>query len=49
MTPDELKGRVPIVRGSLVIESAGADFRNPLLGESVVALSGGTSGLRHRP
>ena len=44
VTPDELKGRVPIVRGSLVIESAGADFRNPLLGESVVALSGGTSG-----
>ena len=44
VTPDELKGHVPIVRGSLVVEPADADFRNPHLGESVVALSGGTSG-----
>jgi phenylacetate-coenzyme A ligase PaaK-like adenylate-forming protein len=44
VTPDELKGRVPIVRGSLVIEPGAADFRNPQLGESIVVLSGGTSG-----
>jgi hypothetical protein len=44
VTPDELKGRAPIVRGSLTIPVGAADFRNPNLGESVIVLSGGSSG-----
>lgn len=44
VTDDELRGRTPIVRGSLTLTPAPKDFRNPLISPHVVMYTGGSSG-----
>ena len=44
VTPEELKGRVPVVRGSLRLDVSAADFDNPLAPAGARAMSGGTTG-----
>ncbi|MDX1396659.1 MAG: hypothetical protein R3195_19925 [Gemmatimonadota bacterium] len=42
LTVDEFKGRAPVVRGSLTIETGPDSFENPLASPHVVARSGGS-------
>ncbi len=44
VTAEELKGRVPVRRGSLVLDVRPEDFDNPLRGLGLSTLTGGSSG-----
>ena len=44
VTDDEMKGRQPIVRGSLRLTPSGADFRSRIVQPHVMMLTGGSSG-----
>jgi hypothetical protein len=48
LTVDELKGRCPIVRGSLTCLASPASFRNPRARPDVLTTSGGSRGRRTR-
>jgi hypothetical protein len=44
VTPEELKGRAPLVRGSLSLDVTALDFENPLAAGGIRGASGGSSG-----
>ena len=48
LTLAEMRGRVPIVRGSLEIQAVPEDFENPLLTGTFDVRSGGSTGARNR-
>jgi hypothetical protein len=48
LTVDELKGRCPIVRGSMTFVASPASFRNPRARADILTTSGGSRGPRTR-